>query len=103
MIKRDEFYVEFSLTRMKYGIGFIQRNSSKSMTIADGITTHEHEPYKVESNPYMLEVDDTAILTLMDSLWRAGVRPSSKLMSMGNDDEIKWLRETADHLMGKPK
>ena len=43
---------------------------------------------------------------LMDNMWTYGIRPSKRIIEPQNIDhmnnEIKWLRDTADHLMKKP-
>ena len=53
-----------------------------------------------------LKLDESGVQSLMNELWIAGIRPSNKLVEPQNLDhmngEIKWLRETADHLMKKP-
>jgi hypothetical protein len=55
---------------------------------------------------YLLQIDEDSISGLMDALWIAGVRPSRALAEKRSEEqlasEIKWLRETADHLMKKP-
>ncbi len=56
--------------------------------------------------PPMLTFQDGEATMLMDQLWIAGIRPSKRIVEPQNTDhmngEIKWLRETADHLMKKP-
>lgn len=57
--------------------------------------------------PPMLHLDNDAASSLMDALWIAGIRPSQRIIEPQNIDhmnnEIQWLRDTADHLMKKPK
>ena len=90
---------------MAYEFVFIDRSSGKRM-VAEPLTLKEVPPSKMIEQPTFYLKED-AMIQLMNDLWIAGIRPSERIIEPMNreymNNEINWLRETADHLMKKPK
>jgi len=107
IISNKEFYVEYSMMRMAYQIAAITKIDGK-VYLAKPIEFAEKEDRVYDTkNDWMLFLKPEEAQNLMDELWSARIRPSAKIREPANEqarvEEIKWLRETADHLMGKHK
>ena len=100
---------QFLVERSHWGLdGYELRFRVKDehrILIPKEVEFEEHERNQLVSS--FLKLDESGIQSLINELWIAGIRPSNKLVEPQNNEyikgEIKWLRETADHLMKKPK
>jgi len=100
---RAEFHVEHSIMRQSFGIALIGRSIDARFMAKPIEFEQMHETHIAGEDPFFAYVDEGTIQTLMDSLWRTGIRPSSKLKEPENRKEqleqIYWLRGTINHLL----
>ena len=97
LISREDYGFNFSL-RMRQG-------EKGNYQVPKPLEMEELKP-NTFVDPIM-DLTEEDVHQMMDQLWIAGIRPSKNLAERDNighrDSEIEWLRETADHLMKKPK
>jgi hypothetical protein len=100
---------QFAVDKIEWGLdGYEVRFRVKDRDcpnmLAQPVEMKEQDKHML-SDP-MMKLTEEGCMSLMDELWIVGIRPSERIIEPQNRDhmngEIKWLRETADHLMKKP-
>lgn len=103
----DVFVVDRQPWSFDYRIGFGRREGHDFYVAKPAELALVDKGQLHEGHDYLLTLRDESVALLMDQLWIAGVRPSKALIEKTSearlDSEVKWLRETADHLMKKPR
>jgi hypothetical protein len=99
---------QFAVNRIEWGLdGYEIRFRRKAHDVVHMPKPVEFVEYKPNTiaDPLMT-ISEEGAQSLINELWIAGIRPSERIIEPQNRDhmngEIKWLRETADHLMKKP-
>ena len=92
---------------MSYDFAYMEIDQLiRKKMVAEPLTLKEIPAgHMIEQPTFSLNEDD--VQALMDNMWTSGIRPSKRIIEPQNIDhmnnEISWLRETADHLMKKTK